>query len=133
MAQHVSLGAFVGWKCVLFRSRKVDSLYIFPPPAPKQFKNFVLMCKENQLVFPQKINPGIPITIPKVQLQHFFFIFFFNFARDCSTKWKKNERVASPHRPIDVTFLKQFFPFFFSSYRILVSGNVASQYFFPQM
>ncbi|XP_014310780.1 transcription factor 7-like 2 isoform X10 [Myotis lucifugus] len=55
----------------------------------------------------------MPITIPKVQLQHFFFIFFFNFARGCSTKWEKNERVASPHRPLDVTFLKQFFPFFF--------------------
>lgn len=64
----------------------------------------------------------MPITIPKVQLQHFFFLFFFFFCKRLQHKVEKkktkkhktqNERVASPHRPIDVTFLKQFFPFFF--------------------
>ena len=53
----------------------------------------------------------MPITITKFNFNISFFLFYF--ARDCSTKWKNNECVASPHRPVDVTFLKQFFPLFF--------------------
>lgn len=81
---------------------------------PQQFKNFVLTFEENHLVFlkkKKKINPEMPITITKFNFNISFFLFYF--ARDCSTKWKNNECVASPHRPVDVTFLKQFFPLFF--------------------
>lgn len=78
---------------------------LYPPPAPEQFKNFVLMFKENHLVFAQKSTQKC--RSPSPSSTSFFF------ARDCSTEWKNNECVASPHRPIDVTFSKQFFPFFF--------------------
>lgn len=81
-----------------------------PPPPPKQFMNFVLTFEENHLVLLQKNQLRNADHHHKVQLQYFFL---FYFARDCSTKWKNNECVASPHRPVDVTFLKQFFPLFF--------------------
>lgn len=77
--------------------------------SPKQFKNcnYGLMFKENHLIFPQKTNPEMPITITK---------FNCNFLQWLHHKMEK-KKCSSPHprhRPIDITFSKWFSLFFFS-------------------
>lgn len=104
-SQHLSLGVFCMLEMCCSGAGNLIH-FISPPPAPEQFKNFVLMFKENHLVFAQKSTQKCRSPSPSSTSTFFF-------ARDCSTEWKNNECVASPHRPIDVTFSKQFFPFFF--------------------
>lgn len=80
------------------------------PPSP-QFKNFMFWClKENHLVFFLKNQPRSADHYNQVQLQHFFFKFIL---QEIAAQSGKTLTVASPHRPTDVTFLKQFLPLFF--------------------
>lgn len=66
------------------------------------------MSKEKSSSFSSKINPEVLITVTK-----FNFNFFFFFLQEIAAQSGKTMNVASPYRPIDVTFLKQFFPLFF--------------------
>ena len=87
---------------------RAGNLLHFILPSPKQFKkcNYVLMFKENHLIFPQKNQSKNAHHHNQVQLPLISFFLFFFFLQETAAQSGKTMNVASPHRPIDITLLK---------------------------
>lgn len=117
MPQHFSPCVFIGWKCVLYKRQKLHSLFF------SQFKDVNCVWRKPSNF--SKNQSSNAYHQHQVQLQLFVFLVQME-------AWsRKTMSVTFPRRPVDKTFLKQFF-FFLEDFglrqcckSILLSPNVS--------